>query len=180
VSKIKQYFIAFGGNLGPVEENFLKAAKMIEDKVGEICLKSSIYISKALTLGGLDTVEMQNDYLNCVVSLNSNKEEYEVLKVLNQIENELGRTRKKRWDSRSIDLDIVALGQRVLKTTDLTIPHKEMHKRTFVLMPLNEIAPRWLHPILNKNALELLDVLESSSGVETPCRILKSFPDYES
>ncbi len=178
MSKINEYFIAFGGNLGPVEENFLKAAKMIEEEIGKISIKSSIYISKALTLED-SSINKQNDYLNCVISLSSEKKEQEVLKALNQIENTLGRVRKKRWDSRTIDLDIVALGSQVVETANLTIPHKEMHKRTFVLKPLNEIDSNWVHPILNKTTGELLEALGSNSDFETPCENLKLFPDCE-
>ena len=187
---MKEYFIAFGGNIADVEQNFIKAAKLIEKEIGEIFLKSSLYKSKALTLdvSVLDPNKKQDDYLNCVICLKTRKNEKEVLHKLNDIEAKLGRLRIKKWDSRVIDLDIIAVGNLVLETKELTIPHKEMHKRTFVLKPLNEIAPSWRHPILNKTANEFLAEFElagfnlavSNSDFETPCRILKSFPDYES
>ena len=172
---MKEYFIAFGGNLGQIEQNFIKAASLIEKLIGKIILKSSLYKSKALTLDG---TQKQNEYLNCVISLETNKNEKEVLKILNSIETKLGRVRAEKWDSRVIDLDIVAVGDLVIETKELSIPHKEMHKRTFVLKPLAEIAPDWKHPKFIKTASELM--LESNLASEMPCEILKSFPDYES
>ena len=177
---MKEYFIAFGGNLGEVEQNFIKALSLIEKQIAKILLKSSLYKSKALTLDG---VGKQNDYLNCVITLETNKNEKEVLEILNKIEAELGRVRRKKWDSRVIDLDIIAVDALVLETKELTIPHKEMHKRSFVLKPLAEIAPNWKHPKLSKTASELLAVSNlagSNLASEMPCEILKSFPDYES
>ena len=102
---------------------------------------------------------------------------------MNDIETRLGRVRKRKWDSRVIDLDIIAVDDLVLETKELTVPHKEMHKRTFVLKPLAEIAPSWKHPKLKKTVSELLakfSLVGTSSDFEMPCEILKSFPDYES
>ena len=174
MSVINKYFIAFGANLGEIEENFKKAAKLIEQRLGKITLKSSLYSSEALTLD--DTQSEASSYINCVVQLESEKSEQELLEQLNLIEQDLGRVRKKKWDSRIIDLDIIANAQNVISTKSLSIPHKEMHKRTFVLVPLLEIAPNWKHPLFNKTAKQLIDDLKE----KTPCEILKSFPDYES
>lgn len=171
---MNRYFIAFGGNLGDVELSFKKAALFMEQSLGKITLKSKLYTSKALKLE--DTNEDTSDYLNSVICLESSASEKTVLAELNSIEKKLGRKKSKKWASRVIDLDIIANEQKLFEDSDLTIPHKEMHKRTFVLLPLQEIAPAWIHPKLKKTVSELINDLE----VRTPCEILKSFPDYES
>ena len=70
----------------------------------------------------------------------------ELLKKCQQIENRLGRVRKERWGSRNIDIDILSFGDEILDTDALKIPHPEMVKRSFVLLPLLELSPEWVHP----------------------------------
>ena len=169
---MNRYFIAFGANIGEIQDNFKKAAKLIASNIGNITLKSSLYSSQALTL---DSKEKQSDYINCVICVESEKNEKEVLAELNSIEKLLGRQRIRKWDSRVIDLDIIANGQKYFKSEALEVPHKQMHKRTFVLYPMLEIEPDWIHPVLKKSITEMVNDLNE----KTPCETLKSFPDYE-
>jgi 2-amino-4-hydroxy-6-hydroxymethyldihydropteridine diphosphokinase len=78
------------------------------------------------------------------------------------IETVMGRTREERWGSRIIDIDILFYGSHVICETGLNIPHPQLHNRMFTLVPLNEIAPDFIHPILNKNVFELKNELKDN------------------
>lgn len=96
---------------------------------------SSIYTSKPV--GPQD----QPDYLNAAVLLETGLPAHELLPALQSIENRQGRERTRRWGPRTIDLDILLFGEQVIKSNDLVVPHPEMHRRAFVLVPLAELTP---------------------------------------
>ena len=84
----------------------------------------------------------------------------ELLKKVNIIELEAGRTREIHWGPRTLDIDIILFDNEIVNLPDLKIPHIEMHKRLFVLEPLNQIAPYAVHPIFNKTVSQLLEDLQ--------------------
>ena len=84
---------------------------------------------------------------------------YQLLKSLLAIEADLGRERKKKWDPRTIDLDILLFGQDVTDEHDLTVPHPYLHLRKFVLVPMTQLVPDLIHPVLGNTMSELLDSL---------------------
>ena len=101
---------------------------------------SSIYESEPL-------LKMpQPKYFNMVVCGLSVLSPPEMLKKCQQIEIRLGRIRRERWGSREIDIDIISYGSRIIDNDDLVIPHPEIENRSFVLMPMLELSPEWLHP----------------------------------
>lgn len=176
-----KYFVGLGGNLGCVEQTFIHALQKISQDFGSVSLVSSLYQSKALQI---DTSVIQNDYLNCVALIESKKSELEALDLISKIEFELGRVRVEKWGARNIDIDILAKDDLVFSNQDLQIPHPEMHKRSFVLQPLAEISPDWVHPILLKTAQDLFSDLQDSTLDLIQlnliqCKILKPFPRYE-
>ena len=81
----------------------------------------------------------------------------ELSRLLHKIESEANRKRLIVWGPRTLDIDIVLFGEEVIDEPDLKIPHTEMHKRAFVLVPLNQIAPNALHPVFNKTVSQLND-----------------------
>lgn len=170
--KKNSYFIGFGGNLGQVEQSFLSALSRLEQEIGIAVAISSLYKSEALQI---DSSIKQADYLNCLAEFQTEKAEEQLFELISKIEIDLGRVRNEKWEARCIDLDLIACADRVYKSSNLVIPHAEMHKRSFVLAPFAEIAPLWQHPIFKKTALELLNALENP----TPCKILKPFPRCE-
>ncbi len=97
----------------------------------------------------------QDDFLNGCLSIKTLLTPIELLKVLNKIESNAGRTREIHWGPRTLDLDILLYDDIIMDTEILTIPHSEMHLRNFVLDSLIEIAPKKRHPILNKTITEI-------------------------
>ena len=89
-----------------------------------------------------------------------------LLRILQKIENDMGRVRKERWGPRTIDLDILLYGQEIIAEDDLIIPHPELHKRRFVLVPMCEIAPYAIHPSYGISMMGLLNRLEDLNAVE--------------
>lgn len=98
----------------------------------------------------------QGPYLNAVVELQSSLSPEALLQALLAIEAGAGRKREARWGPRTLDLDLLFYGQRVLDLPGLRLPHPELHRRPFVLAPLADLAPNLVHPVLQKTVAELL------------------------
>jgi 2-amino-4-hydroxy-6-hydroxymethyldihydropteridine diphosphokinase len=104
-------------------------------------------------------------FLNGVVQLETNIAPRSLLTTLQEIERALGRDDDKRSSPRTIDLDILFYGEHVIKEPGLTIPHPRLHHRRFVLMPMNELDPLWVHPTLNQSMAQLLTDAKDQSQV---------------
>ncbi|MEA4988299.1 MAG: 2-amino-4-hydroxy-6-hydroxymethyldihydropteridine diphosphokinase [Anaerovorax sp.] len=143
-------YIALGSNIGNREVNLNQAVKMLNTTTGIKVTKVSGYF---------DTVPVgyteQPNFLNAVVEIETYLTAYELLDVCGDIEGKLKRERIIHWGPRTIDLDILLFGNLVLDDELLTIPHPRMHEREFVLEPLNEIAPKVIHPLCNQNIRKL-------------------------
>ena len=113
-------------------------------------------------------VEGQGWYLNGVAALDVGIPARELLKNLLTLEEEMGRVRKERWEARIIDLDILLFGSDVIDEEGLTIPHPRMHLRRFVLVPLAELAPGLIHPVLGVRVEELLEGLPEDDQTVVP------------
>lgn len=163
-------FIAFGGNLGDPIATLKRALPMINECVGGIVKLSSLYETKALTLNG----EVHPNYVNAVIEAWSWSDPESILRELLRIEHELGRDRSpdKRWEPRTIDLDLLFVGDAVLRTPPLNLPHPEIAKRDFVVTPMAEIAPDFTHPLLERSMLELSRALAGSSDEKFVLRTL--------
>ncbi|MBV9776613.1 MAG: 2-amino-4-hydroxy-6-hydroxymethyldihydropteridine diphosphokinase, partial [Acetobacteraceae bacterium] len=101
----------------------------------------------------------QPDYINGVIRLSGEPDPEALLRALHRIEAEAGRTRIALNAARVLDLDLLAVGDRVIARPDLVLPHPRLAERAFVLDPLCDIAPEWRHPILGRTARELRDAL---------------------
>lgn len=159
-------YLALGGNLGDVDSTFRRALKLISERIGQLSAISSTYSTRAL-LDPTRPNEPQPDYRNMVVSCASPLEPMQILMTCLEIETMLGRTREpgKRWQPRAIDIDVLLIDDLVISSPPLSIPHPEMLKRDFVLVPLCEIAPDLIHPV---NRVTIRDSLEIylNSGAE--------------
>lgn len=165
MEKPTTYHIALGSNKGDKFKNLQLAVNAIYEHIGTVKLISKVYKSPAL---GFNPDTSADDFLNCCLVLESSLQPQKVLETLLQIEIDLGRTRTQNqgYESRTIDLDIIFAEDAVIDTKMLKVPHPEMHKRKFVLQPLQDIASKVTHPILEKDVAVLLQECEDTSELE--------------
>jgi len=141
---MKRSAIALGSNLGNSQEIVEGAIKKLDEFNQIQVLKvSSWHRTKAVTL----SAETQPDYINGCATLLTSHTPHELLAILLEVEIGFGRVRRAKWDARTLDLDLLLYDNYILNTTDLEIPHPRMCDRSFVMLPLAEIAPDWLHPV---------------------------------
>ena len=143
-------YLLIGGNVGNRQENLSRATTMIESKVGKILRASSLYETAAWG------VTDQPSFLNQVLLVETKLDPEQVLDAILSIETEMGRKRTEKFGPRTIDVDILFFNDLIMHKNALTIPHPQLHLRRFTLEPLNEIAPKFIHPIFKKSISELL------------------------
>jgi len=147
-------YIGLGSNLGDRQQYLTKAIGMLENADGIIVnVISKTYETKPV--GYVD----QPDFLNCVAEVITSLSPYELLDICMNIENDLERKRIIKWGPRTVDLDILFYGDLVMTEEELTIPHPLLHERGFVLLPMCDIAPEFMHPKLNLSIKELCEIL---------------------
>lgn len=112
----------------------------------------------------------QPDFLNAVMIIDTGKDAAELFLFLKNVEAGTGRTASERWGEREIDIDILFFGNQIIENNYLTVPHKGIPERDFVLVPLNEIDPLFIHPQLKKTANEMLEKV-------TVKNIIRIFPE---
>lgn len=158
---LKKAYLLLGSNLVNREQYLNKALEAIDEKVGGIYLKSSIYETEAW--GKTD----QPGFLNLAIAIETQLTPLQLLENVLLIEKELGRIRHEKWGARMIDIDIIFYENQIVNDVDrLIVPHPEMQNRKFVLEPLAEIAPNLIHPILNTSVLQMLKTLCDPLAVE--------------
>jgi 2-amino-4-hydroxy-6-hydroxymethyldihydropteridine diphosphokinase len=129
----------------------LAAYNYIEQYCGEIVRKSSVYETAAWGL------EHQPDFYNQVLLLHTTLSANELIETLLRIENIMGRERAVKMGPRTIDIDILFFNNDIIYEPNLVVPHPRMQQRRFVLMPLSEIAPQFVHPVFHKTVAQLLE-----------------------
>ncbi|MDA9069177.1 2-amino-4-hydroxy-6-hydroxymethyldihydropteridine diphosphokinase [Algibacter sp.] len=167
------YHIALGSNKGDKFKNLQAAVDAIYKDIGNIKMISKVYKSPAFGF-------KSDDFFNCCLVLESYLKAQKVLETLLEIENSLGRTRtiSNTYEARTIDLDIVFAEDNIINTKTLQVPHPEMSKRKFVLLPLNDVASKIKHPKFDKEVSMLLEECKDDSVLE-PIKIWLKNPSKQ-
>ncbi|MEM9434234.1 MAG: 2-amino-4-hydroxy-6-hydroxymethyldihydropteridine diphosphokinase [Pseudomonadota bacterium] len=157
-----------------------KSISLISSILPGILAKSDLYVTPAFPAGS------GPDFINAAISIETELGAHDVLKILHGVERQFGRERKTRWAQRTLDLDLLALGDQILPDRDgfaywhdlpleaqmqlepeeLILPHPRLHERCFVLVPLADVAPEWKHPVLGKTVQQMLDALPEAEKSE--------------
>jgi 2-amino-4-hydroxy-6-hydroxymethyldihydropteridine diphosphokinase len=143
-------YLLTGGNLGNRSNNLIDASKLVEQYLGKIVRRSSVYRTAAW--GFTD----QPDFYNQAVEIQTQLSPEQLLEKLLTIEKQMGRKRDVKLGPRIIDIDILLFNNEIIYQPHLTIPHTHLHERRFALTPLAEIAPNIIHPVLHKTIQQLL------------------------
>lgn len=160
--------------MGKRFDNLQKAVNFLFEEVGSIIKISSIYETPAMGFEG-------DAFLNCALWLKTDLKPSKILKLILDIEKKIGRKRNasKNYASRPIDIDIILIDNLVIETEKLTVPHPEMAKRKFVLLPLADLNPDLFHPVCKKNVLELIAETEDKSELHKIPKMLQNpMDDY--
>ena len=147
-------FIALGSNLGDKESNMKEALQRLSQRGVTVCKVSDFMATRPYG------VTDQPDFLNAVAEIKTDNSPTELLRVLLQVEQEMGRKRIRHWGERNIDLDLLLYDERIIDLPDLQVPHPDMQNRDFVLRPLVQIAPNVVHPVLRKTVGQLWKELQ--------------------
>jgi|WetSurMetagenome_2_1015567.scaffolds.fasta_scaffold159311_2 2-amino-4-hydroxy-6-hydroxymethyldihydropteridine diphosphokinase len=154
-------FLGLGGNIGDLDSNFKKVKDLIKSNCGKIINTSSIFKTPPI---GFESVDF---FWNQVVEIETHFKPATLLQKTLQIEKEMGRTRVSgQYSSRPMDIDLLYYDNSIIKTDNLQIPHPRIQERKFVLVPLVEIAPDYIHPENKSTNLQLLEQCSDISVIE--------------
>ena len=153
-------FLGLGSNVGRRPSRLRRALRLIADD-SRITLVQRSFLYKTTPVG----YTAQRDFLNGTVEIRTSRSPEALLLRLQEIEGEMGKRVPFPGGPRTIDIDVLFYGKRVMRKKDLTVPHPRLHERKFVLIPLRDLAPRFVHPRLGKTTSRLLKELKSDEQV---------------
>jgi 2-amino-4-hydroxy-6-hydroxymethyldihydropteridine diphosphokinase len=158
---MNKVYLSLGSNLGDRQANLSFALQQIKACVGTITAQSALYASAPWGF------ESENQFLNMALAINTKLEPLALLAQLQKIEKDAGRKAKKSkcYEDRLLDIDLLLFNNLILCTDLLEIPHPRLHLRNFVLLPLAEIAPNLVHPILHRTIRALLNSCPDTSSL---------------
>jgi 2-amino-4-hydroxy-6-hydroxymethyldihydropteridine diphosphokinase len=166
---MEQVLIGFGSNLGDSLHICVAAVERLRaHPLLRVLKTSSFYRTSPLMLSD------QPWFINGVVLCETDLSPEALLGVILEIEKDFGRDRQIRWGPRTLDLDLLAYGDLQVNLSELTIPHPRLHERRFVLEPLLEIVPDWVHPTLNITARNLLRAIAEEDDTQKAQRLESS------
>lgn len=152
---MNKVFIGLGTNVGNKIENISKVVQFFQsDEKFQDVKSSSLYESKPYGY------HEQDNFLNSVISFSTNISSGDLLKITKELEKIIGRTKTTVWGPREIDIDILLYGEAILKSNSLSIPHKDLLNRDFVIVPLLELDEEVIHPVEKKKIKLFLSDLE--------------------
>ena len=157
-------YVGLGSNLGDRAGNLLLAVRGLMEASFTVCKLSAIYETAPV---GFDEADNPADFLNMVAEIRvTSISPSQMLARMLRIEYLLGRRDKNMKKPRTVDLDLLLFGDIIYDTEFLTVPHPRMHERRFVLVPLNELAPHVVHPILHRDIKQILNETKDDSAVK--------------
>lgn len=161
---MSEVYLSIGGNLGNRKQNLEKCKSEIDLQIGQIQQESSIYESEAW---GFDH---PRNFYNQVISIQTDKNTEDILRIAQGIEKDLGRIRSEHkaqaYEGRTMDIDILLIDDLIINSEKLIVPHPHMHERNFVIIPLTEIAPQFIHPVLNKDIATLEKQCQDKGSIQ--------------
>jgi 2-amino-4-hydroxy-6-hydroxymethyldihydropteridine diphosphokinase len=157
---MKGKYLILGSNIGDRIKNIKTAVNTIRLYIGNVVRASSIYLTEPW--GHTD----QAAFYNQVIEIETELDADETLNKVLSIEESMGRVRKKKWAERIIDIDILYFDDQVISKKNLSIPHPGIPDRRFVLVPLCELIPDSIHPVLNISNADLLKATKDQLGVK--------------
>lgn len=143
--------LLLGANLGDPVQQIHAAVALIAEFLGEVITQSALYRSSAWG------VSDQPDFYNQVLILHTAHSAEETLTICQSIENKLGRVRLQKWGARVMDIDILYFNNETIRSQHLQVPHPYLHLRRFTLLPLCEVAPQYIHPVMGISNFDLLE-----------------------
>jgi 2-amino-4-hydroxy-6-hydroxymethyldihydropteridine diphosphokinase len=159
-------YLLLESNLEDPKAQLILSHRFIRERIGHVHQQSSLYQTAAWGNNN------QPDFLNQVVIIHTAMNASMILSCLLEIEMQMGRVRTEKNAPRIIDLDILFFNNEIIEMPGLTVPHPSLHKRRFTLIPLNEISPEYVHPVLNKSINELLAGCSDSLDVKNFSEVL--------
>jgi 2-amino-4-hydroxy-6-hydroxymethyldihydropteridine diphosphokinase len=151
-------YIALGSNLGGRERSLLDAVEKLNRLESTRVTRLSSLLENPAVGGPADSPP----FINAASEITTELDALSLLKEMLSIEQSLGRYRQEKWGPRTIDLDLLLFDDQIIDAEGLIVPHPLMHQREFVLKPLAEIAPGWVHPILNRTVRQMLDAVAAA------------------
>ena len=152
-------FLGLGSNLGDRLGNIEEAIRLISEEIGSVDGKSKIYQTAAWGITD------QEDFYNQVVRVNTALYPLMLMDTVLNIERKMGRVRKNKWTERTIDIDVLFFEKIIISTPNLIIPHPFLHSRMFVLRPLVDLEPGYVHPVFNVSLDYLSKITTDDSAV---------------
>jgi len=153
-----QVILSIGSNQGEKQTNIEKCVLLLHHEIGTVVSVSKLYETPSW---GFES----ESFYNCTILLHTQQAPKKVLDGILKIEKKLGRTRKIQsgYEARTIDIDIISYNEEIIQTKNLVVPHPQMQNRLFVLLPLRDVKPDFIHPTLTKNISELIAECEDQS-----------------
>lgn len=157
---MKEVYLGLGSNKGERISFINKAISEIE-----LLPRTEVFISAAIyetePWGNIE----QDDYLNTAIGIKTELNAEDLLKELKRIEKLIGRIENRKWSEREIDIDLLFYGDEIIEKENMKVPHGQIENRRFVLVPMKEIAPELIHPVLKKSISQLLNCTSDKLNV---------------
>lgn len=147
---MEEIYLGLGSNVGERKKHITQTINKIENQIGPCLQQSGLY--KTAAWGKTN----QSYFINQVIQISTSKAPIDILDGILDIERQLGRVRKEKWGERIIDIDLLFYGSEIVELPRLLVPHPFIAERRFVLVPLHEIAPDFIHPIFERSIGDLL------------------------